>query len=176
MPLTAENYPSQTILAKRKIQARNVWIVFMVIVLIWNFLIIFAPIAHKSGLMNISAPIYKFFSFLCHQISARSFHIHEYPFAVCARCFGFYAGFLSGIAVYPLFRSFEDTSSFPRFWLFAAMIPIAVDFSLTIFGVWENTHLSRLITGAILGFACAFFIIPALVEIRILLAARRSKK
>ena len=66
---------------------------------------------------------------------------------------------------YPFFRALNNTDSFPRYWLFLAMIPMGIDFSLTFFEIWENTHLSRLITGLILGLACAFFIIPALVEI-----------
>lgn len=165
MPDSIENYTPQTIIAGQKRRAFCIWSVTFFIVLLWVSAILAAPLAKINGASEFADAIYSFFSHICHQISARSFHIHEHQFAVCARCFGFYAGFLLGIGVYPLFRSLENTDSFPRFWLFAAMIPIAVDWSLTIFGIWENTHLSRTITGGILGLACAFFIIPALVEI-----------
>jgi len=35
---------------------------------------------------------------VCHQIEARSFHIHERPFPMCARCSGLFLGALLGLA------------------------------------------------------------------------------
>jgi len=52
-------------------------------------------------------------------------------------------------------------------------VPMAVDWSLGVFGIWENTHLSRFMTGLILGAACATFIVPALVEIKRNMTLRR---
>lgn len=176
MSISIENYTPQTIIAKQKRQSFWVWSVTFAVVFLWVSAILAAPLAARYGYDNFAAAIYSFFSHICHQISARSFHIGDEQFAVCARCFGFYSGFLTGIAVYPLFRSPYNTDSFPRFWLFAAMIPIGIDFSLTFFGIWENTHFSRLITGGILGIACAFFIIPALVEIVFVVQAKLRKR
>lgn len=176
MALPIQNYAPQTVREKQKHQAFRVWFVLLAVVVIWFSAIIAAPIFKINGINSLANPIYSFFGYICHQISERSFHIHQYPFAVCARCFGFYTGFLGGIAVYPFVRSLHDTDSFPRFWLFAAMIPMGIDFFLTFFGVWENTHLSRVITGAVLGAACAFFIIPALVEINLVLRAKLSNR
>ena len=160
-----ENYLPQETLAAQKSLSLWVWLIGLAVAVTWVSVIISAPVFEDIGLKSISQPIYSFFSFMCHQMSSRSFHYHDHQFAVCARCFGFYGGFLWGFVVYPLIRQLNTTDSFPRFWLFAAMIPMGIDFSLTFFDIWENTHLSRLITGGILGFACAFFIIPALVEI-----------
>lgn len=176
MPDSIENYTPQRTIAGQRRQAFWVWGITLWVVLIWVFAIIAAPLAKINGFSNFSDSIYSFFSHICHQMSSRSFHIHEHQLAVCARCFGFYAGFLLGIGAYPLFRSPENTDSFPRFWLFAAMIPIAVDWSLTFFGIWENTHLSRTITGGILGIACAIFIIPALVEINLFISGKFQRK
>jgi len=53
---------------------------------------------------------------------------------------------------------------------------MAVDWLLGFFEIWENTHLSRFLTGAILGTACAIFIIPALAEIFQLLSNKRQVK
>ena len=147
------------------------------VVFVWVFLILLAPLAAANGYSNISAPLYKFFGYLCHQIDGRSFHVENHPFAVCSRCFGVYFGLFFGFLIYPLMRPIEEVEPLPRFWLFAAMIPIGVDWSLGVFGIWENTHLSRFLTGTILGFACAVFIVPALVEIfRHLSGARRKKR
>lgn len=165
MPDSIENYVPQSIIATQKRQAVWIWGITTSIAFIWLALIVCAPVFESEGIKSVSQPIYRFFSYMCHQISSRSFHFHEHQFAVCARCFGFYAGFFLGFIIYPIFRQLNNTDSFPRFWLFAAMIPMGIDVGLTFFEIWENTHLSRTITGIILGVACALFIIPALVEI-----------
>ena len=160
-----ENYTSQIAVKQQKRQAFWAWSVIFLIAFGWMFLIVSAPLAKTYGFENYAHSIYTFFSYLCHQIDGRSYHIDNESLAVCARCFGFYAGFFLGIIIYPLFRALYDTDPLPRVWLFAAMIPMTADWSLTFFGIWENTHFSRLITGLILGAACAFFIVPAAIEI-----------
>ena len=37
---------------------------------------------------------------VCHQIAARSFHIHDEPLPLCARCTGIYLGIMVGIALF----------------------------------------------------------------------------
>lgn len=161
----AANYVPLDIAITMKKQAIRVWMIGLSVVFIWVLAIVASPIAKANGLVAISSPFYHFFSFICHQISARSFHVEGEPFGVCSRCFGVYFGLLFGFAIYPLWRNITEIEPLPRFWLFLSLIPISVDWSLTIFGIWENTHLSRFITGLILGVACATFIVPALVEI-----------
>jgi uncharacterized membrane protein len=53
---------------------------------------------------------------------------------------------------------------------------MAIDWSLGFFGIWENTHFSRFLTGLIVGIACAVFIIPASVEIAQLLSNRKKEQ
>jgi uncharacterized membrane protein len=165
MTQTIENYSPQPVIAAQKRQALKVWIISSIVVFLWVFLIVFAPVAKLNGLTGISAALYKSFSYICHQISERSFHVEGEPFAVCSRCFGVYFGLFAGFVIYPFWRRIDEIEPLPRFWLFLSLVPISVDWSLTIFNIWENTHLSRFITGLILGVACATFIIPALVEI-----------
>ena len=136
-----------------------------VVVAVWVLLTVAAPIAKANGFFGISSPLYNFFGYICHQISDRSFHIEGEPFAVCSRCFGVYFGLAFGFAVYPLWRNVTEIEPLPRFWLFLSLIPIAIDWSLTVLGIWENNHLSRFVTGLILGVACATYIVPAIVEI-----------
>ena len=160
-----ENYIPQDFAEKFRRQAWKVWTVALFVVFVWVFAIPLAPLAQANGLEALAAPIYKFFGFICHQMDWRSFHIEDHKFAVCARCFGVYFGLLLGFAIYPLLRKVDEIEPLARVWLFLAMIPIAVDWSLGAFDIWENTHLSRFITGSILGAACAIYIVPALVEI-----------
>ena len=146
-------------------QAVRVWLVGCGVVLIWALLIIVAPIAKANGLTGVSTPLYTFYGYICHQIPNRSFHIEGEQFGVCSRCFGVYFGLLFGYAIYPLWRRVDEVEPISRIWLFLSLIPIGVDWSLGVFGIWENTFTSRFITGTILGVACATFIVPATVEI-----------
>lgn len=174
MRAPAENYVPQIALKGRRRQAFGIWGALFFIAFVWVSLPVAAPLAAGLGFKEFSSSVYNFFSYLCHQLSDRSFHLDGHPFAVCTRCFGFYAGFLLGVLIYPLVRTLHEVEPLPRFWLFLAMIPMGIDWSLTFFGVWENTGFSRAISGAILGAACAVFIIPALVEINYL-SRRRAR-
>ncbi len=174
MTKPAEKYIPSDIAALMRKQAFRVWNIGLAVVLVWVLLILAAPLAKANGVVAISSPLYQFFGYICHQISARSLHIEGEQFGVCSRCFGVYFGLLFGFAIYPLWRNIDEIEPPPRFWLFLSLIPISVDWSLTIFGIWENTHLSRFITGLILGVACATFIVPAIVEITRNLSAKRQ--
>ena len=171
----AGNYLSLDLAQKMRKQAIRVWMIGLLVVFLWAAAIVAAPVAKANGLVSVSSPLYHFFSFICHQISERSFRVEGEQFAVCSRCFGVYFGLLFGFAIYPLWRNIVEIEPLPRVWLFLSLIPISVDWSLTIFGIWENTHLSRFVTGLILGVACATYIVPALVEITRNLSARRRR-
>jgi uncharacterized membrane protein len=127
--------------------------------------IIGAPLFQSSGHPAFASTIYKVFSYVCHQIPERSFHLAGQQFAVCSRCTGLYAGFAVAALVYPLTRSLTRTDTPRRRWLILAAVPLLIDFSLTYFGVWENTHLSRFSTGALLGTVAVFYVMPGLVEL-----------
>jgi len=165
MTETAESYVPVDLNMRFRRQAVRVWALAVGAVFVWSTLIVLPPILAANGQSGISSPIYHFFSFICHQIPERSFHIFENPFGVCSRCFGVYFGLLAGLVAYPMWRSIDSIEPLPRLWLFASMIPIAIDWSLGVFGIWDNNHASRFITGLILGFGCATYIVPALVEI-----------
>src|SRR5688572_14298112 len=156
-------------------QAARVWIVAAGIVLVWVGSITIAPLLLSSGLAHVASPLYTFFSYICHQMPERSIHLAGHQMAVCSRCFGVYFGLFAGLVVYPLWRRIDEIEPVPRFWLFLSLVPISIDWSLTMFGFWENTHASRFITGLILGVACATFIVPALVEIVRNLSSRTVK-
>lgn len=158
-----ETYLSNSLRRSYRTQALRAWMITAIVVLVWVGTIVVAPLFVPSGL---STSIYAFFSYVCHQIPDRSLHIAGHQMAVCSRCFGVYFGLLIGIVAYPLWRGIEEDEPLPRVWLFASLIPITIDWALTVFGVWENTHLSRSVTGFILGFACATFIVPAVVDIK----------
>lgn len=171
-----ETYIPQDIAKRFKAQAVRVWTIGLAVVIAWSALILLAPLAASYGAEGISKPLYSFFSYICHQRPERSFFLMDHQFGVCSRCFGVYFGLVLGFVVYPLWRRVEEIEPLARFWLFLSLIPIGIDWSLTALGIWENTHLSRFITGLILGVACATFIVPAIVEITRNLNLRRQTK
>ena len=128
-------------------------------------LIIIAPLAVAHDHEAAGQTIYRAFATVCHQIPGRSFYLAGHPLAVCARCTGLYAGLAAGMLLFPLVRSLRSTETPARHWLFIAGAPMVIDFSLSLFGIWQNTHLSRFVTGALLGAVAAFFIVPGLVDL-----------
>lgn len=151
------------------------WSSALFLVLLWNVSIILAPIASKNGFEQIASFLYKSFSYTCHQIETRSLNLSGNKLAVCSRCFGFYFGFLLGLVFYPLFRSIENPEPISPLWLILSMIPIGLDWLLGVIGVWENTHLSRSITGLILGIVCAACIVPVLTELAYFLSFKKLR-
>ncbi len=176
MPEPIENYKSQKVVEGLKKQAFMIWGVISALVAAWVFVIILTPLAAASGLHSFADSVYNFYGYICHQMPSRSFHLVAHKFAVCSRCSGVYFGLLLGLLTYPLFRSMDETEPFPRFWLFLAMIPMGLDWALDLFGILENTHVTRFISGLILGFACAVFIVPALVELSEMILIKRLKR
>lgn len=165
MPEPADEYVNVDLQQRFRSQANRVWIAILALSSAWVALIVLPPIFAANSFTNLADPIYGFFSYICHQKPDRSFHIIGHQFAVCSRCFGVYFGILLGLAAYPLWRRIDDIEPLPRFWLFLSLVPIGIDWTLGATGIWENNHVSRLITGLILGFACATYIVPAAVEI-----------
>jgi uncharacterized membrane protein len=150
---------------KLKAQAVKVWLVGCAVALAWVLLILTPPIAKANGFAGLSSSLYSFFGLMCHQLPARSFYIDGEKFGVCSRCFGVYFGLFFGFLIYPLWRRVDEIEPVSRMWLFLSLVPIGIDWSLGVFGIWENTFASRFVTGLILGIACATFIVPAIVEI-----------
>jgi len=141
------------------------WLVSAVTVFFLFSLIVIAPLAAVSGQSELAAGIYRAFGTLCHQLPERSYVIAGHTLAVCSRCTGLYAGFAFTLLLYPLTRSLRTTVTPPRIWLLLAAAPLVIDFSLTFFGVWENTQSSRLLTGLLLGSVTVFYVVPGIVDV-----------
>lgn len=123
-----------------------------------------APYSAAAGRLRVAEAVYKGFAVICHQQPRRSFHAWGMPLAVCARCAGLYAGFAAGAFSYPLVRRLGNAYAPARAWLFVAAAPTSLDFLLGLSGIWENTHLSRSLTAALLGAVAAFYVVPGAVD------------
>ena len=152
--------------AQRKTQKALVfWLVSVVVVLSVVSLIVVAPVAAASGHTDVARGIYGAFGTLCHQLSERSYFIDGHQLAVCSRCTGIYGGFAFTLLLYPLIRSLRNPVMPRPSWLLLAAVPLAIDFAVNFFGFWQNTHTSRLLTGAFLGSAVVFYVMPGIIDL-----------
>jgi uncharacterized membrane protein len=159
----SESLAQQTTRASRR--AIAIWAFTSAIALAILGFIVGAPLAQAHGHPEFASTIYKTFSFVCHQIPERSFHLAGHQFGVCSRCTGLYSGFAVASLIYPLARSLKRTDTPSRIWLMLAAAPLAIDFALGYFSIWPNTHLSRFLTGALLSSVAVFFVMPGLMEL-----------
>jgi uncharacterized membrane protein len=162
--LSSGNHYNPQVVPLRRSQVL-MWGGAAVFVLVWMGMIVGAPLAWAHGYDAISHVIYKAFSPLCHQMPERSFHLEGHALAVCSRCTGIYAGFASGIILYPLLRSLKRTDAPARIWLLLACVPVSIDWALGFLNIWDNTQLSRVLTGGVLGFVAALYIVPGLMDV-----------
>lgn len=164
MPRTPVEYVPQLTGDRRPLL---IWLVVAAVAALVIAMIIGAPLASANGHQSVALVIYGAFARLCHQIPERSFFIAGHQLAVCSRCTGIYVGFTVVTICYPLVRSLRRTDMPERRWLFLAAAPIIIDFILGYFGLWENTHLSRFLTGALFGGVTVFYIMPGLVQLNL---------
>ena len=147
-----------------------IWAIIATLTIAILVAIIGAPLLQSTGHSAFAFRIYQAFSFVCHQIPERSFHLAGDKFAVCSRCTGIYAGLAGGVLAYPLISSLKQAQTPRLVWLFLAAAPLAIDWSLGYFSIWQNNHVSRFSTGALLGAMALFYILPGLIELSYRLA------
>lgn len=129
------------------------------LVLVLGFSLI--VVALGGGLFGQHAPWYlqwqhKVFTSLCHQIPARSFTLNGQPMAVCSRCLGIYTGFVFGWILLPLssFISFKEQWTVKKIALLVLLINL-IDIIGNNLGFWQNTLVSRLAFGCMMGASVA---------------------
>jgi uncharacterized membrane protein len=142
-----------------------VWAVVAIIALIPASLIVAAPLLLARGHSASALLIYEMFGKFCHQLPERSLHLEGQQLAVCSRCTGLYFGFALSVLFYPLVRSLKRVDTPRLLWLLLATIPIIVDWSLGVTGLWANTHLSRFMTGALFSVVAAIYVVPGLIDL-----------
>jgi uncharacterized membrane protein len=172
MYASPENYIPQRVSVRSQLA---IWLIIVVGSVTISSAIIAAPLALSSGHLIWALPIYRAFSLVCHQIPERSFFIAGHPFAVCARCFGLYAGFTLATIAYPLVCSLKKADAPARNWLFIAAAPLAIEYALGVIGILNNTHSSRFITGALLRAVSVFYVMPGLLDLGRRLTGREAQ-
>ncbi len=131
----------------------------------WGFLcslILAAPILAAHSRPRAASVVYFFFSFLCHQIPERSFVLLGSPLAVCHRCAGVYLGMFIGCFVGN--HSMHRSARARRYWVFAAIAPVAFDLVAPVAGLWTNTACTRFSTGLLFGILISSLVVRGFEE------------
>ncbi|HKK47148.1 MAG TPA: DUF2085 domain-containing protein [Balneolaceae bacterium] len=137
---------------------RNSWLYLLV-----SGLLIFIIItALGGGLFGQTAPFYmqwqhKLFAGLCHQSPARSFWINGQPMAVCSRCLGIYSGFALSWFLLPALSLFSLENTSVRNVVFMMVLLNVIDVVGNVLGFWQNTLVSRLVLGWLMGWTAGLF-------------------
>ena len=115
---------------------------------------------------------YGFGDRLCHQRADRSFFINGNQMPFCARCTAIFIGLVIGLIVI-LFYRIELNERF-IFFIFLSLVPIGIDGTGQLFGLWESSNLSRTLTGLILGIPFGIAIGIIIDEIKIIYKSKIS--
>ncbi|MBN2478561.1 DUF2085 domain-containing protein [Candidatus Micrarchaeota archaeon] len=138
---------------------------------------------------DVFSTVHEIYSPLCHQLASRSYcYFPEkgsfedcfeeggfssskektveknggtgYKLPICSRDIGLYwAALLSGMGVF--FTKWKNEKMPPpAIWFILAIIPLGIDGTGQLFGLWESTNTIRLITGVIAGCAVPFYMVP----------------
>ena len=100
------------------------------------------------------------FDGLCHQQPSRSLMVNGVAMAVCSRCFGIYTSFGVGILLFPLLPALglPYQRSKALAYIVVSLAVITIDFIGNFFGMWTNTHQSRIILGTLFGTGLAWLL------------------
>ncbi len=115
---------------------------------LWCLSIIVAPVSGVSE-------VYRFFSFICHQDPARSWHILGEPLPVCIRCTSIYFGFLASLWL--------GLAARVR-WLRIALAFMLAEFIFA--RLFIDAAVLRSLSGVLLGLSAAPFVRKGVEEIR----------
>ena len=124
------------------------------------------PLAILSSAIaaTFASPMWRLpFRLVCHGIVRRCLLLAGHPMPICARCAGIYAGFLIGLAVFPLFR--RTSEKLLRIALGVVAVPMLIDGLTQAARLRESTNSLRLATGLTLGAAFGLWVVVA-VETR----------
>jgi uncharacterized membrane protein len=137
---------------------------FTVLVSLWCIGILAAPLLKHAGWTQSADMLYSFFSRVCHQDDARSFHVEGEKIGVCIRCSAIYFGFFLGLITLPLSRALKRKKVPAMGFFLFAVLPMVIDAVLNATGILASTPMTRVITGALFGMSMPWFIVPIFIE------------
>lgn len=139
----------------------------------WPIVLASVVLARQHGQFPMwTLAIYAVCSNICHQIPARSFHLHGVQWPVCARCLGLYLAAPVG-AFAALVAHDRAVRGDARFWrvgswplLIVAAIPTAATLAIEWPGFGAPSNAARAVAALPLGAAVAFLVVRAAAGLR----------
>lgn len=105
------------------------------------------------------------FHAVCHQLPARSFHLDGVPLAVCHRCLGIYAALPAAVLLFVWIGTWwQVLDRYAPYVLAASLLPLGIDWLGDVLGIWDNTAVSRLVTGSVFGLAAGYYLMQAVAR------------
>jgi len=141
---------------------------------LWCIGILAAPLLKHVGWTQSADVLYAFFSRVCHQDDARSFHIEGEKIGVCVRCSAIYFGFFLGLITLPLVRALKRKNVPTKGFFLFAVLPMVVDVILNAMGIQASTTITRVITGALFGMSMPWLVVPIFIEACLQLTLRNN--
>ena len=120
----------------------------------WFVLIVLAPLLPTP----VSALVYAFGSFICHQRPDRSFFVGEAQLPVCARCLGIYGGATAGSLIAP----FLGRIAWPRTAVILSVVPALGSLVVEWTGLARPSNEVRAATGVVAGMIIAAVVLATL--------------
>jgi uncharacterized membrane protein/glutaredoxin len=117
-----------------------------------------APFLIAVGLTSPARLIYFVYRFNCHQIPSRSFFVFGYQMAYCQRCTATYTSILIGGLIFAVVRDRLKPLSWKLYLL--ALVPMAIDGTLQLFGLHESNWWLRTVSGTLFGLASVWLFYP----------------
>jgi len=140
-----------------------IYIATLIGILLWIGALFYAPY-----LKSISSPfsrfLYAVFSPTCHQNPSRCFYAFGNPVAVCSRCLGIYAGFFLGTLIFPLVKGLSTPVMPKAKTLILLSIPIFIDATGNLVGLWTSPIWVRFLTGFIWAIILPFYFLAGLAD------------
>jgi len=180
-------------MAKRGKSSKIIILLFFLFIFIWALLQFLAPLALPSDSVDnltgvtgisdnehviddMSVPwnlVYSSGDSMCHQKADRSFFINGNQMPFCSRCTSIWIGLAIGLG-FMIFYKIKLDEKFV-FILIAGIIPMGIDGVGQLFGCWESTNLTRVITGLIVGIICGIAIGVIIDEIKDMFLQKKTQ-
>jgi len=130
--------------------------------IVWTMIVVLIFLA--PYLASIDSPfaglIYLFFKPTCHQMASRSFSLWRHQLPVCARCTGIWISLMIFGYIGTILLFAEKIKPLKLYGFAIGLIPLAIDGSTQLIGLWKSNNILRLTTGAISGAVIIWFIYP----------------
>ncbi len=108
---------------------------------------------------------------LCHQKPTRTFILNGNQMPFCSRCTAIWVGITIGLGILTFFHIPLDNRFL--FLVIFSLIPIGIDGTGQLLGLWESSQLSRVITGSFVGIVCGMALGLIIDEVKTL---KKSEK